>query len=263
MSSACTVPRLVRCRVRDLASCFFACRLPLEEEPETSRSKGSTKGRIIDESIGRHKKKSTIRDEISIVANKNCKEEENDDVIIRGESILQSSSQNDIAVKSEDGSMAEPRFAEEDYIVFCFRDDGEIHMVNEAHAAMSSSSSPLDNDDDNQHASTTTAASNSLRTIMITKGEWPPNEDEDEDKDENEEIKEMKKKKNSSNVDEEQPNGSKMESFESCDSNLSDTSTTSFAFPVLGIEWIGSPVHMPKSEKHDGPQSVRLHCCRF
>lgn len=33
-------------------------------------------------------------------------------------------------------------------------------------------------------------------------------------------------------VDDEQPNPSKMDSFESCDSNISDTSTSSFAFPT-------------------------------
>lgn len=59
------------------------------------------------------------------------------------------------------------------------------------------------------------------------------------------------------------------ESAESVDSNRSDSSSAgSFAFPVLGWEWMGSPVQMPKPQgmrlrrKHRG-RAVRLHCCRF
>ncbi|XP_047965613.1 uncharacterized protein LOC125210078 [Salvia hispanica] len=95
--------------------------------------------------------------------------------------------------------LAEPRFADEDYIVFCFGEDGKIHMIN------------------NDTISTSTA--------ITAKNE----------------------------VDE-QPSASKMESsFESCDSSsVSDTSTSSsFAFPLVGMEWIGSPLHMPKEQKQD------------
>ncbi|XVF11735.1 hypothetical protein REPUB_Repub08aG0053300 [Reevesia pubescens] len=43
-------------------------------------------------------------------------------------------------------------------------------------------------------------------------------------------------------------NGRPTVSVESSDSNQSDGSTGSFAFPVLGWERMGSPVQMPKSE---------------
>ncbi|KAI3463834.1 hypothetical protein Pfo_020497 [Paulownia fortunei] len=242
MSSPCTVPRLVRCRVRDLASCFYACRLPLEEEPDSFCCKPpqmSKESRFFEsKGAGRgHKASGKIS-----IAKKMCKED-------GGESV-QSSSQKSSSKggrTAEDGIRAEPRFAEEDYIVFCFRDDGAIHMINEGN----SSDSYDENDED---ATITTTTTSTLRPISSRKGdekgsketdtEWPPDD----------EIREINPV--------EQPNASKMDSFESCDSNLSDTSTSSFAFPVLGIEWIGSPVHMPKSEKHES-QSVRLHCCRF
>ncbi|KAH7549254.1 hypothetical protein JRO89_XS13G0005000 [Xanthoceras sorbifolium] len=59
-----------------------------------------------------------------------------------------------------------------------------------------------------------------------------------------------------------------MVSVESSDSNRSDNSTASFAFPVLGWEWMGSPAQMPKSEglhlrrKHKA-RSLNFQCCRF
>ncbi|KAL8506333.1 hypothetical protein ACS0TY_017270 [Phlomoides rotata] len=110
MSAPCTGPqRLFRCRVKDLASCFYACRLPLEEDqPENSCSKSPrvSGGSIVLEFDGGSRKMST--------ANK-----------IRGESIVKTS------LSSSTSSYREPRFAEEEYIVFCFREDGEIDMVNE------------------------------------------------------------------------------------------------------------------------------------
>lgn len=82
-------------------------------------------------------------------------------------------------------SEAEPRFAEEDYIVFCFGEDGEIHMIEDSDTNSSQILQPC------------------INTAKVKK----------------EEVEEA--------------NSSKMESsFESCDSSLSDTSTTSFAFPV-------------------------------
>ncbi|KAJ1377745.1 hypothetical protein SESBI_48570 [Sesbania bispinosa] len=54
---------------------------------------------------------------------------------------------------------------------------------------------------------------------------------------------------------------------ESRDSNQSEGSTGSFAFPVLGWELIGSPTKMPKSEdlhlRKEKVGSMRFQCCRF
>ncbi|XP_052180630.1 protein BREAKING OF ASYMMETRY IN THE STOMATAL LINEAGE-like [Diospyros lotus] len=58
-----------------------------------------------------------------------------------------------------------------------------------------------------------------------------------------------------------------MVSAESSDSNQSDSSSGSFAFPVLRWEGIGSPVQMPKPDalqlRKPKARAVRLHCCRF
>ncbi|KAH1248564.1 Protein BREAKING OF ASYMMETRY IN THE STOMATAL LINEAGE [Glycine max] len=54
---------------------------------------------------------------------------------------------------------------------------------------------------------------------------------------------------------------------ESSNSDQSEGSRSSFAFPVLGWEWIGSPVQMPKSEglhlRKNKARAMRFQCCRF
>ncbi|XP_057791269.1 protein BREAKING OF ASYMMETRY IN THE STOMATAL LINEAGE [Salvia miltiorrhiza] len=103
----------------------------------------------------------------------------------------------------------EPHVAEEDYLVFCFREDGAIDIVNDGNE------DDGDGDGDGGGYKNVTAHHTG---------------EEKESKDY--EIKEIK-----------------MDQFGACDSNLSDTSSGSFAFPILKIEeWIGSPVHMPKQE---------------
>ncbi|KAL3623346.1 hypothetical protein CASFOL_032162 [Castilleja foliolosa] len=174
MSSPCT--SLFRCRVRDLASCFYACRLPLDEEPENGE---------------------TIFDDAKQMPEK--------------EYLVETLSGNNIVSQGGrvggDGNGSEPHFAEEDYIVFCFREDGEIDMINEGNNKSSSMKK----------------------------------------------VDEKSKEKGTNNA-------SKMESLESKIS--SDTSTSSFAFPKLSLDWIGSPVHMPKSGKTMA-RNLRIHCCSF
>ncbi|XP_011086911.1 protein BREAKING OF ASYMMETRY IN THE STOMATAL LINEAGE [Sesamum indicum] len=280
MSSPCTVPRLFRCRVRDFASCFYACRLPLDEESDIRCKPSQTLNESADFNSKRAVRGHRTSRKTSIV-DRTCSED-------RGESSVQSSS----LTNSRGGRLDEPRFAEEDYIVFCFREDGAIHMIGEG-----KSSEAYDESDEHENTTSTTAAAADLRPInrklnyservglsrdsrkggmigrddgdtQISQDEIPSLEIKD---DEEERSKEMESAWGPESVDgikeinnpiEQQQSASKMDSFESCDSTLSDTSTSSFAFPVLGIEWTGSPVHMPKTQSQEAP-SVCLHCCRF
>ncbi|KAK4426932.1 protein BREAKING OF ASYMMETRY IN THE STOMATAL LINEAGE [Sesamum alatum] len=264
MSSPCPVPRLFRCRVRDLASCFYACWLPLDEESDI-RSKPS---QTSNENVVFNSKRAV----------RSHRKSRKTSAVDRGESSVQSSS----LTNSRGGRLDEPWFAEEDYIVFCFREDGGIHMIGEG----KSSESYHESNEHENTTTTTTAAT--LRPInrKLRYGEcvghsWDSrgrgmigrdNEDTEinqdeipslEIKDEEERSKEMESDDEIKEINPiEQLSASKMDSFESCDSTLSDTSTSSFAFPVLGIEWTGSPVHMPKTQRQEAP-SVCLHCCRF
>ncbi|KAL3632462.1 hypothetical protein CASFOL_025446 [Castilleja foliolosa] len=228
MSSPCNMPRLVRCRVKDFASCFYACRLPpLEEETDNSPSKQPSSHRVSSDGP------KVIGSKAASGAHKARKKTyvENGD---------KSSSRNlsrNVSRVSEYINGSEPRFADEDYIVFCFREDGKIDMINDGiNYNKSSSSSEIDDG----HELIISAATNLRPVINMNK------------EDEINEINSI-----------EQPNSpTQMDSFESCDSNLSDTSTSSFAFPTLGINWIGSPVHMPRPEKPEA-RCLSPNCCRF
>ncbi|XP_075475847.1 protein BREAKING OF ASYMMETRY IN THE STOMATAL LINEAGE-like [Primulina tabacum] len=159
------------------------------------------------------------------VANKICNEEEKYES--NAQRLTANSTTNDNEV--EEGSR-DRKWPEEDYIVFCFREDGAIHLINE--------SKPSKTYGDN-NKKCEEQRSNEMES------EWPEDE-----------IKEI----DSATI---VAKGCEEDSFESCNSNQSDTSANSFSFPKLGIEWTGSPVHMPKSaEKHEAA-SVLLHCCRF
>ncbi|KAH6801068.1 hypothetical protein C2S52_001532 [Perilla frutescens var. hirtella] len=210
MSLPCAGAKLGGCRVRDLASCFLACRISLEEEePDISRSKPQSK--TLNRSIAPDSRKTS--------------ESKRRHVEEHAAASVQSSSHHTCSggctCRATEG---EPRFAEEDYIVFCFGEDGEIQMINDAKSSET-------------YTRPSSEAAATLQPCITRKGG------------------EMEEEMN--------PNPSKMDSFESCESNLSDTSTTSsFSFPALGMEWIGSPVHMPNTEKHEAPSLLR-RCCRF
>ncbi|KAL1567316.1 hypothetical protein AAHA92_02806 [Salvia divinorum] len=194
MSSACT---LVGCGMRNITSCLFARRLRFEEKPDSISPENSSGSIVFDFTSGG----------IRRPAKRNPEN--------RGKSVQTSPSHFNAINGSED---------EEDYLVFLFREDGAIDIIN-------------DGDDEDAEAGedeNVTAARSYCNGLIFT----------DEENESNDyEMKETKK-----------------DELEDCDSNISDTSSASFAFPILKIEeWMGSPVHMPKQEN----QGVRLHCCRF
>ncbi|KAK4402547.1 protein BREAKING OF ASYMMETRY IN THE STOMATAL LINEAGE [Sesamum angolense] len=238
MSSPCTVPRLFRCRARDFASCFYACRLPLDEESDI-RSKPSQTLNESAVSNSKHAVRGHRTSRKTSTVDRTCSED-------RGESSVQSSS----LTNSRGRRLDEPRFAEEDYIVFCFREDGAIHMIGEG-----KSSEAYDESDEHKNTTTTTtttapAASAPLRPInrklnyservglsrdsrkggmigrddrdtQISQDEIPSLEIKDED--EEERSKEMESDWGPESDDgikeiEQQQSGSKIDSFESCDS---------------------------------------------
>lgn len=111
----------------------------LEEEPDMSS------GSIVFDSKGgdrRHKASGKMS-----IAKKMCKE-------VGGE-LVQSSSYNNSSSggqAAEDGNQAEPHLEEEDYIVFCFREDGAIRIINEG-----KSSEAYEENDDRENITTTAA----------------------------------------------------------------------------------------------------------
>ncbi|KAA8542590.1 hypothetical protein F0562_023742 [Nyssa sinensis] len=240
-----TITRLVRRRIKDWAMCFFVCRFPLDEEADTfcySSTQVPGRSQETDEKLS---------------SNSRLKQE--------GESIRSSTRaiSTELAEKGSDDS-SWPRFADEDYIVFCFREDGAIHVVKDGKSESfdhvnRSSSRPVNrkfiygenaekvHDSSQKDMSGQDGKGKGKRNIYLDT-QLPPDEIRGGNC-----IKDTKECKFVT---------------ESSGSNQSDSSSaSSFAFPVLRWEWTGSPVKMPKSEgqhsrKNKG-RSVRLYCCRF
>ncbi|KAE8098798.1 hypothetical protein FH972_016835 [Carpinus fangiana] len=112
-----------------------------------------------------------------------------------------------------------PHFSNEDYIVFCFRENGGFDVVKETSRRV--------NRKDEEES-------------IYFDAEGPTNG--------------MRRRYQIAHEVED----CRLVSVGSSESNQSDGSNGSFAFPVLGWEWMGSPVQMPKS---DGLQ-LRKHKAR-
>ncbi|KAK4844073.1 hypothetical protein QYF36_016139 [Acer negundo] len=220
-----SITRLVRWRVRDWASCFTACRFPLDEDKDSFPSSPP---------------QLPIRNMVKGKRTRRRKECNKDRY-----GSIDSQSQQNIA-------------DDEDYIVFCFSEDGAFDVVKDGKSEPSSnhidctrrSSWPVNRKINFGESEKIVNATNEEEII-------PVKEYEEED------AVYLDIESAASRYQSDQG----MVSVESSDSNRSDNSTASFAFPVLGWEWMDSPAQMPKSEvlhlrKHK-PRSLTFHCCRF
>nr|XP_023878474.1 protein BREAKING OF ASYMMETRY IN THE STOMATAL LINEAGE [Quercus suber] len=237
MCTPWTIPRFVRWRVRDWASCFLACRFPIDDEPNTYRSsspqpvknmsfdkKGDSKANQNNKKMSWHKKRSKEK-RPKLSSTQQPKD-----------------SNNNIPVENGADEARWPHFSDEEYIVFCFREDGAFDVVKDGKPE---TSKPFD---------------------CTSRNSRPVNrKDEEEDCiyfDTESPTHGFRRRYQSEEVEDRG-----LVSVESSESNLSDGSSRSFAFPVLGWEWMGSPVQMPKSEglqlrKHKA-RFVGFQCCKF
>ncbi|CAN4086224.1 unnamed protein product [Withania somnifera] len=110
MNSPYTVTRLVRWRIRDWVSCFYACRFPLEEERGKFCSKTPQKSsrKMVFDPIGDKSRKKL---------NKKMEQRKKETLKVSAQEVENDSNW--------------PRFSEDDYIVFCFEEDGGIHIVED------------------------------------------------------------------------------------------------------------------------------------
>ncbi|KAL5749004.1 hypothetical protein ACOSQ2_026301 [Xanthoceras sorbifolium] len=250
-----SITRLVRWRVKDWASCFTACRFPLDEDDDDDDAFRSSPPQL------------PIRNMIFETKDKESKGNRR-----TNKKLLRQNGCNKDRYGSIDSSCC-PHFAaaaddddddddDEDYIVFCFREDGAFDVVKDGKSEASSSSNHIDctrrnSWPVNRKINFGEDATNEAAEIIAVK------EDEEEDV----VYLDIESAATASNNRiRYQTEG--MVSVESSDSNRSDNSTASFAFPVLGWEWMGSPAQMPKSEglhlrrKHKA-RSLNFQCCRF
>ncbi|KAK7330264.1 hypothetical protein VNO77_24453 [Canavalia gladiata] len=267
--------RLLRWSVRDWASCFSACTLPLDDHEVTSTPQVAVKNMAFDK-----------KNEKSF--NSICKNN-----ISRADKKYNKKRQlkNPIMEDKLEGVPSGNRFdhsswslsTDEDYIVFCFGEDGSVDVVKDDNSetlprdldGMQKNSTPVhgkvkygENVDQvsghNIHEIRSNA--NQQNNDEEVQCHYPGNCLQEEEK----EMVHMDKERSDTIRRACQVVGIKdqgMVSAKSRDSDQSEGSRGSFAFPVLGWDWIGSPVQMPKSEgfhlrKHKAP-SVRFHCYRF
>ncbi|KAE8667928.1 hypothetical protein F3Y22_tig00112353pilonHSYRG00023 [Hibiscus syriacus] len=238
--------RFVRWRVKDFASCFLACSFPAEEEPAETNPPSSSK----------HPKGNIVSERNVDSGGKEINERRNECDNGRRRRTL--SSKNRVSMDDGSENSSRPCFSDEEYIVFCFKEDGAFLVMEDGNKSEESNTSSwavnrkvkynLDFAETDKHTSDQGRSNEAEINAAKDQGEG----------------------ERSSNwwEEEETPNHRGTVSVESSGSNQSDGSTGSFAFPVLGWEWMGSPVQMPKSQgiintrKNKAP-SLHFHCFRF
>ncbi|XP_050376977.1 protein BREAKING OF ASYMMETRY IN THE STOMATAL LINEAGE [Argentina anserina] len=256
MCTPWTITKLVK---KDCASCFLACRFPLDDEAVDDRGRYATttppqlpitnmafdyqRDSGGNEGI-RNKNMSPSRHKSSYPSARRRLNHDPTQVreITSTSTSISSSASRRVRYKSsseESSCRQPPHFADDDqdYIVFCFKEDGAFEVTKNFKPK-------------GQNSMDSTSSSKNSRQINRK------NEDE-----EGKNIRLHTKATPPSSMGE--------VSEESSDSNQSAHSTASFAFPLLDMEWSGSPVHMPKPEgldlrKHKA-RCIGLHfpCCRF
>ncbi|KAJ8772215.1 hypothetical protein K2173_027392 [Erythroxylum novogranatense] len=258
--------RVIRWKLRGWLSCISACKVSLDDEQETERKMRVMGFGSIEECRGNKmvNRKSWWR-------RKNGRQ-----IKINSENETQGRNDASIMVSKSSDSSSWSGFnhaQDEEYIVFCFREDGAFDVVKDG---MSESLDCFGS----KHVSPGVATpefyyDEVAETVEESNHEITPNiavtsNDQETIPVEHEETKlDIEPPYTSETVRHEVEgtvNGG-MVSVESSDSNQSFGSTGSFSFPVLQRDFMGSPVQMPKSEslqlRKDRISCGRFQCWRF
>ncbi|XP_057421490.1 protein BREAKING OF ASYMMETRY IN THE STOMATAL LINEAGE-like [Lotus japonicus] len=266
------MPRLTRLIVRDWSSCFLPHKLPLDDHGVASAPRVPVRNLAFDK---RNQKRFNIihTNTLSWPSKK---------------SNNSNTQQNKSMVKEKQGVSVENRIdgstwslsLDEDYIVFCFEENQEFGAVKDERSVksenlmrglnvMHKNSKPLNSKVKYGEGAKVVSKHN----ILVKR----PNDSKEHDQDcyredmEKEMVHTSRQKKRDSTSSVCQVEGIEdcggMVSAESRNSVQSEGSRGSFAFPVLGWEWIGSPVHMPRAEdvhlKNHKASYVGFQCCMF
>ncbi|CAL5444816.1 unnamed protein product [Camellia sinensis] len=234
-------------------------RFPLDKEPDTFciSTAQVPRGTMVFNSNGDNKKTFHETNKMASCNNK-CDGDK--------ETVPSSTQSNNIELEEKEiDESSWPHFADEDYIIFCFKEDGGIHVVQDGKPEVSdhvdrmtrSSTRPIN------HKGKGKWNMNLEMDTTLHRGVWRVDEkndiiEEEEEEEEEEEITKESKMVLSTTT---------TQSSESS-TDQSDGSSSSFAFPILCSEGMGSPVRMPKPNslhfrKRHKALATRLHCCHF
>ncbi|KAG7538712.1 hypothetical protein ISN44_As13g024520 [Arabidopsis suecica] len=264
MASQWTIPKLVTWRVKDWASCFLACKIPLDVDEDGVNNNGNTTNnnnltfKRIKRKIKSTKKKRSER-KLSLSPPGTRQHH----LHLRSSSVSPTTS----ASQHRRLSWPQPPVSEESgFIVFCFdRQDGGFDVVKEGKQ---------------ERKETELSSEKSPRTVNrkliyggdqgvgeTEKNKSPENKGTEQDHNNNISCQETK----DVSCDVTQKTEEEEEDIDASDkssgSSHSDEGRGSFAFPILGVEWMGSPVKMPESDdlspKKQKPVALGFQCCRF
>nr|XP_011464281.1 PREDICTED: protein BREAKING OF ASYMMETRY IN THE STOMATAL LINEAGE [Fragaria vesca subsp. vesca] len=256
MCTPWTITKLVK---KDCASCFLACRFPLDDEAvDDPRRYATTPPQLPIRNMAFDYQRDSGRNESVRNTNMSPSRHKNSTLSVRRRPSHDSKQVKETTSTSTSTSIGSstcrrvgyqssdeesscrqlPHFADEDqdYIVFCFKEDGKFEVVKNVKP-------------EGQKCRDSTSSKNSRQINRKNEGEKGKN------------ICSDTKATAACSMGE--------VSIESSDSNQSAGSTASFAFPVLAVDWSGSPVHMPKPEgldlrKHKARcVGLQFQCFRF
>ncbi|GAV81802.1 hypothetical protein CFOL_v3_25255, partial [Cephalotus follicularis] len=239
------IARFVRWRIKDWASCFLLCRFPLGNKKANNKNKKMLKH-----------------------PHKNCNKERQLSSSTTPARNISTTPARNIRITTEDGtddddSSRWPHFVDEEYIVFCFKEDGAFDV---------------------KHGKSPTSNRLAQQTISRRSPVSVVNRKVEEEESMCLDVDAVSPSAGMRRKYQIETENFAAVSVESSDSNQSDGSTGSFAFPVvqknpttlvfdlmkqcrLRWEFMGSPAKMPKSNdlhfrKHKA-LSMTFPCCRF
>ncbi|KAG4131921.1 hypothetical protein ERO13_D09G244550v2 [Gossypium hirsutum] len=255
--------RLVRWSVRAFASCFLACTFAKEKQAEMNPSpsaKHST-GHVVSET-----KNNTGDEKIS---DKNRRQRDHSRTM----------SKSIVSVDKESENSSWVCLPDEEYVVFCIKEDGAYDVTIESNKSEESNQSErsswlvnrkMDSTEDAERdelssdegrsnedasegeANATKEQGNEERAMTCSEVEFASSS-----------LKRLEESRDSYQFDGSTglASGSLRRLEESRDSYESDGSTGSFTFPVLKLDWIGSPVRMPTPTSEGiTPSKNKAHC---
>ncbi|KAA3454402.1 protein BREAKING OF ASYMMETRY IN THE STOMATAL LINEAGE [Gossypium australe] len=225
---------LVRWSVREFASCFLARRFPEDKLAEMNPSpslKHPTRHIVAEMKDNTGERK---------ISDKNRKRRNHSRTI----------SKSIVSVDNESENSSWIRLPDEEYIVFCFKEDGAFDVTIESNKS-ERSSSPFNRKID---------STEDTERDELSSDEGRSNEDASE-REANATKEQGDEKRGSICWEVELVSASLKRLEESRDSYQSDGSTGSFTFPVLGWESLGSPMRMPMTTSEGiSKRKHKTHC---
>ncbi|XP_010443898.1 PREDICTED: protein BREAKING OF ASYMMETRY IN THE STOMATAL LINEAGE isoform X2 [Camelina sativa] len=295
-SSQWTIPKLVTWRVKDWASCFLACKIPLDEDGVNSNGNTTSNNSNLTFKRIKRKMKSTKKKRSERKLSLSPPGTRHHHLHLRSSSVSPTTSASQHRRLSWP---QQPVSDESGFIVFCFdREDGGFDVVKEGKQEKKENESSPGKSPRTVNRKLIykdqgvggTEKNNNSPEIKGTEQEQSDNASSQETEDVSCDVTDVMfflrcnfnfivhenlpflciylfcfvllfqktKEEEEEEID---------ASDKSSGSNNSDEGRGSFAFPILGVEWMGSPVKMPESDdlspKKQKPVALGFQCCRF